>query len=157
MLRIPYIGQLLHKLNLEVFCRVFGVLYTGSGENQEIMKIAAESTGNMYIERQIKSVTVPMMMAHGTDLITAMEASGVFLPMMIARFRSGSDSGGVRDSAEEMADFYEKETNLKLATAIETIKTATAIVISILVGLLTFITAETALIQPSAADIMFTP
>ena len=155
MLRIPYIGPLLHKLNLEVFCRVFGVLYTGSGENQEVMKIAAESTGNLYIEKQIKAITVPMMMAQGTDLITAMEASGVFLPMMLARFRSGSESGGVRDSAEEMADFYEKETNLKMVTAIETIKTATAIVISILVGLLTFITAETALIQPSASDIMF--
>ena len=96
-----------------------------------------------------------MMMARGTDLITAMEASNVFLPMMIARFRSGSETGGVRESAEEMADFYEKETNLKMATAVETIKTTTAIVISILVGLLTIITAETALIQPSASDIMF--
>ena len=156
MLRIPYVGPLLHKLNLEVFCRVFGVLYTGAGENQEIMKIAAEATGNMHIEKQIKEVTVPLMMAQGTDLITAMEKSGVFLPMMIARFRSGSETGGVRDSAEEMADFYEKETNLKMQTAVETIKTFTAIVISIIVGLLTVITAETALIQPSASDIMFT-
>jgi len=156
MLRIPYLGLLLHKLNLEVFCRVFGVLYTGSGENQEIMKIAAEATGNMYIERQIKAVTIPMMMAHGAELVAAMEASGVFLPMMIARFRSGAETGGVRESADEMADFYEKETTLKMQTAVESIKTSTAIVISVLVGLLTVITAETALIQPSASDIMFT-
>lgn len=155
MLRVLYLGPLLHKLNLEVFCRVFGVLYTGAGENQEIMKIAAEATGNLYIERQIKAITVPLMMARGTDLVTAMEASGVFLPMMIARFRSGSETGGVRESADEMADFYEKETNLKMQTAVETIKTGTAIIISILVGILTIITAESALIQPSASDIMF--
>lgn len=155
MLRIPYLGPLLHKLNLEVFCRVFSVLYSGAGENQEVMKIAAEATGNTHIEHQVKSITVPMMMARGTDLIAAMEASRVFLPMLVARFRSGAETGGVRESAEEMAEFYEKETTLKMQTAVETIKTATAIFISILVGLLTIITAESALIQPTASDIMF--
>jgi type IV pilus assembly protein PilC len=155
MLRIPYLGTLLHKLNLEVFCRVFSVLYTGAGENHDVMNIAAEATGNTYIERQVKSITVPMMMTRGADLIVAMEASEVFLPMLIARFRSGAETGGVRESAEEMAEFYEKETTLKMQTAVETIKTTTAIVISILVGLLTVITAESALIQPSASDIMF--
>ena len=155
MIRIPYLGPLLHKLNLEVFCRVFGVLYSGAGENQEVMKISAEATGNTWIEHQVKSITVPMMMARGTDLIIAMEASDAFLPMMIARFRSGAESGGVKESADEMAEFYEKETNLKLETAIETIKTTVAIFISILVGLLTIITAESALIQPTASDIMF--
>jgi type IV pilus assembly protein PilC len=155
MIRIPYIGDLLHKLNLEVFCRVFAVLYTGSGENQDVMRISAEATGNTFLEHQIKTITIPAMMARGTDLIVAMEASGVFLPMMIARFRSGAETGGVRESAEEMADFYENETTLKMQTAVETIKTSVAIIISILVGLLTVLSAETALIQPNATDIMF--
>ncbi len=155
MIRIPYIGDLLHKLNLEIFCRVFSVLYTGSGENQEVMRISAEATGNTFIEHQIKTITVPAMMAHGTDLIVAMEASGVFLPMMIARFRSGAETGGVRESADEMADFYEKETTLKMEQAVETIKTSVAIFISILVGILTVISAESALIRPSTSDIMF--
>lgn len=155
VIRMPYVGALLHKLNLEVFCRVFGVLYSGSGENHDVMKIAAEATGNTYIEHQVKTITVPLMMSKGTDVIEAMEASGVFLPMMIARFRSGQETGGVRESADEMAEFYEKETTLKMETAVETIKTGTAIVISILVGILTVISAESALIQPTASDIMF--
>lgn len=153
MIRMPVLGNLLHKLNLEVFCRVFGVLYTGAGENEEVMKIAAEATGNTYIEHQVKTVTVPLMMGKGADLIRSIEASGVFLPMLIARFRSGAETGSVRESAEEMADFYEKETTLKLMTAVETIKTATAIFISILVAILTLISAESALIQPTASDI----
>ncbi|MDX1430690.1 MAG: type II secretion system F family protein, partial [Rhodothermales bacterium] len=155
MIRIPYIGDLLHKLNLEIFCRVFSVLYTGSGENQEVMRISAEATGNTFIEHQIRTITIPAMMAQGTDLIVAMEASGVFLPMMIARFRSGAETGGVRESADEMADFYEKECTLKMETAVETIKTSVAIVISIFVGILTVVSAESALIQPNASDIMF--
>lgn len=156
MIRIPYLGQLLHKLNLEVFCRVFGVLYSGSGENQEVMRIAAEATGNTYLEHQVKTVTIPTMMARGTDLIVAMEASGVFLPMMIARFRSGAESGAVGESAEEMADFYEKETTLKMQTALETIKTSIAIFLGLIVFYLTILSAETALMIPSTSDLMFT-
>jgi len=154
MLQIPILGSLLHKLNLEVFCRVFAVLYSGAGENEEVMNIAAEATGNTYIEHQIKTITVPMMMARGTDLIEAMQASDVFTRMTIARFRSGSETGAVRESAEEMADFYEKETSLKLTQTVETIKTGVAIVISLMVALLTIISAESALIQPSSTDIM---
>ena len=155
MLRLPYLGVLLHKLNLEVFCRVFGVLYSGSSNNQEVMKIAAEATGNTYIEHRIKTVTIPMMMSRGTDLITAMEASRVFLPMAIARFRAGAESGAVGESAEEMADFYERETTLKLKTAIETIKTSIAIFLGIIVLYLTILSAETALMIPNTSDLMF--
>jgi type IV pilus assembly protein PilC len=155
MIRLPLIGGLLHKLNLEVFCRVFGVLYSGSGENEEVMKIAAEATGNTYIEHQVKTITVPLMMARGTDLIEAMEAAEVFTPMMIARFRSGAETGSVRESAKEMGEFYEKETTLKLETAVESIKTGVAIIISILVAALTIISAESALIQPNSSEIMF--
>jgi type IV pilus assembly protein PilC len=154
MIRIPALGDLLHKLNLETFCRVFGVMYSGSGENEEVMKIAAEATGNTYIEHQVKTITVPMMMGKGTDLITSMEASGVFKPMTLARFRSGAETGSVRESAEEMADFYEKETTLKLQVTVESIKTSVAVVISVLVALLTVVSTETAFMMPSATDIM---
>ena len=155
MLRLPYLGSLLHKLNLEVFCRVFGVLYSGSSNNQEVMKIASEATGNTYIEHQIKTVTIPTMMARGTDLIVAMLASRVFLPLTIARFRSGAESGAVGESAGEMADFYEKETSLKLTTALETIKTGIAIFLGIIVLYLTILSAETALMIPNTSDLLF--
>ena len=154
MIKLPVLGDLLHKLNLEIFCRVFSVLYRGSGENQNVMKIASEATGNTYIEHQIKTITVPLMMARGTDLIKSMEASQIFLPMTLARFRSGSETGSVRESAEEMADFYEKETSLKLNVTVETIKTVVAIMISILVLFLTVVSSETAFMMPSSSDVM---
>jgi type IV pilus assembly protein PilC len=154
MIRIPILGDLLHKLNLEIFCRVFGVLYSGSGENQEIMRIAAEATGNTYMEHQIKTITVPLMISRGTDLVSAMTASEVFKPMTLARFRSGTETGSVRESAQEMADFYEDETRLKLAMTVETIKTGVAIFIAILVAILTIVSTETAFMMPSASDVM---
>lgn len=155
MLKVPVIGPLLLKMNLEVFARVFSVLYAGSGEGEEVMKISAEATGNTYLEHRIKTITVPMMMGAGSDLVYSMQAAQVFTPMMIARFRSGAESGAVRESAEEMADFYQREVDLKFEAVVETIKTITAIFISLLVLILTIISAESALISPTATDIMF--
>ncbi len=154
MIRIPGIGGLLHKLNIEIFCRVFGVLYSGSGDNISVIKIAAEACGNTYMEHRIKTVTVPMMVAQGAELVRSMEASGVFTQMALARFRSGSETGNVRNSAIQMADYYEKETSLKLKSTVETIQTAVAIIITIAIMFLTIISSEIALIQPSSTDIM---
>ncbi len=154
LIRIPVMGSLLHKLNIEIFCRVFSVLYSGAGENIGVIKIAAEACGNKYMEHRIKTITVPMMVASGAELMRAMEASGVFTSMALARFRSGAETGNVRQSAQQMADYYEKETTMKLRTSIETIQTAVAIIITIAICFLTIISSEIALIQPSSTDMM---
>ncbi|HEX7071210.1 MAG TPA: type II secretion system F family protein [Rhodothermales bacterium] len=154
LIRLPLIGSLLHKLNVEIFCRVFGILYSGSGENISVIKIAAEACGNSYMEHQIKTITVPRMVASGADLVTSMEESGVFTSMAIARFRSGAETGNVRNSALQMADYYEKETSLKLKSSVETIQTAVAIIITIAIVFLTLISSEIALVQPSSTDMM---
>lgn len=154
IIRLPLLGSLLHKLNIEIFCRVFAILYSGAGDNIGVIKIAAEACGNAYMEHRIKTITVPMMVAQGSELVKAMEASGVFTHMTLARFRSGSETGNVRKSALQMADYYEKETELKLKSAVEGIQTAVAVFITIAICFLTIISSEIALIQPSATDMM---
>ncbi|NNF57581.1 MAG: type II secretion system F family protein [Rhodothermaceae bacterium] len=154
MIRVPVIGGLLHKLNIEVFSRVFAILYSGAGDNIEVIKVSAEACGNSYMEHQIKTITVPMMVAQGAELVKAMEASGVFTPMALARYRSGSETGNVRKSAQQMADYYEKETTLKLEVAVQTIQTVVSLFIGLMVAFLTVLSAETALIRPSANDFM---
>ena len=154
MIRLPIIGGLLHKLNIEIFCRVFAVLYSGSGENISVIKIAAEASGNRYIEHRVKTVTIPMMVAQGADLVKAMEASGAFTPMALARFRSGSETGNVRSSARQMADYYENETSLKLKSVVEVIQTAVALIITLAIMGLTILSSELAMVSPSATDFM---
>ncbi|NQV73617.1 type II secretion system F family protein [bacterium] len=154
MIRLPIIGGLLHKLNIEIFCRVFAVLYSGSGENISVIKIAAEASGNRYIEHRVKTVTIPMMVAQGADLVKAMEASGAFTSMALARFRSGSETGNVRNSARQMADYYENETSLKLKSVIEVIQTVVALIITLAIMGLTILSSELAMVSPSATDFM---
>jgi type IV pilus assembly protein PilC len=154
MIRIPVIGPLLLKLNIEVFCRVFSVLYTGAGDNIGVIRIAAEASGNRFLEHRVKTITIPMMVTQGADLVRSMDAAGVFTPVALARFRSGAETGNVRGSARQMADYYEKETSLKLKTAVEGIQTIVALLITGAIVLLTVLSSELALVQPSTADFM---
>ena len=154
MIGLPLIGSLLHKLNIEVFSRVFAILYSGAGDNIEVIKVAAEACGNTYIEHQVKTITIPMMVAKGAGLVESMDASGVFTTMALARYRSGAETGNVRDSARQMADYYEKETTLKLEVTLQSIQTVVSLFIGLMVAFLTVLSAETALIRPSAGDFM---
>ena len=154
IIRLPVLGPLLHKLNIEIYCRVFSVLYSGAGDNISVIRIAAEASGNTYLEHRVKTITIPMMVAQGAELVVAMEASGVFTPMSLARFRSGAETGNVRAAAQQMADYYQKETALKLKTTVEGIQTVVSIVITFAIIFLTLVSSEIALVQPSAADLM---
>ncbi|MFB6272767.1 MAG: type II secretion system F family protein [Salinibacter sp.] len=154
MIKLPVIGKLLHKINIEIFCRVFAILYSGAGDNLRVIRIAAEACGNKYMEYRIRNVTIPMMTAQGASLVRALKASGVFTSMAITRFKSGAETGSVQESARQMANYYEQETELSLDAAVESIQTGVSVIIALGVLFLTLLSAEMAFIQPSQADMM---
>ena len=154
MIRLPFIGKLLHKINIEIFCRVFAILYSGAGDNLRVIRVAAEACGNRYMEYRIRNVTIPMMATQGATLVDGLRASGVFTSMAITRLKSGAETGSVKEAARQMADYYQKETELSLDTTVQTIQTGVSIIIAIGVIFLTLLSAEMAFIRPSQADMM---
>jgi len=148
IVKIPILGSLIHKSIIEIFCRVFYALYSGSGENVDAIKLAAESCGNKFLEKQIKSITIPMMLSKGKGLVEALEASGVFTKTALARFHSGAETGTVKKSALQIANYYEKETVYKLKNVLDFIQLAIAIIIMVVMTALTFVSSETAMVKP---------
>jgi type IV pilus assembly protein PilC len=146
--RIPVVGSLLHKTNIEIFCRVFNALYTGSGENIDVIRLAADACGNKYMEHQIKTVAIPLMVEKGAGITEAFEASEVFTKTAVSRFHTGAETGSVKESARQVADYYEKETTYKMKAAIDLIQVGIAIFIMIVLIYITVASAETAIIRP---------
>ncbi len=152
---LPLIGNLIHKTVIEIFCRVFYSLYTGSGENIEPIKISAEASGNKYFEDRIKNVAIPIMIKEGKGLTEAFEAAGVFTKTALSRFHSGEETGTVRNAALQIANYYESETTHKLKYFIEGIQLMIAMIIMVVITALTLISAETATIRPKHPGITF--
>jgi len=150
IMKIPVVGPLLHKTAIKIYCRVFYALYSGSGENIDVIRMAAEACGNKYMEHQIKTIAIPMMLEKGKGLTEAFQATGVFTPTAISRFNSGAETGTVKNTAIQLAEYYEKETTYKLANAIEAIQLAVSMIIMIVLTGLTIVSSETATIKPKA-------
>lgn len=150
MIHIPVIGDLLHKTSIEIFSRVFYTLYSGSGQNIEVIRVAAEACRNKYIEKQIKEVAVKKMLKDGAGLIESMEATGVFPHTAISRFRLGAESGALRENAKQLAEYYEIQTTYKMQSVIDTINLFINLFIMISLIGITVVSSESATINPAA-------
>ncbi len=149
IIKVPVIGDLLHKTSIEIFSRVFYTLYSGSGQNIEVIKIAAEACRNKYMEQQIKNVSIKMMLKEGAGLIDSLKASGVFTNTAISRFKLGAESGSLRKNAKQLAEYYEIQTTYKMEAVIDVINLFINLFIMVALIAITIVSSEAALIQPS--------
>lgn len=149
IIKIPVIGDLLHKTSIEIFARVFYTLYSGSGQNIDVIRVAAEACRNTYMEKQIKEVAIKMMLKDGAGLVESMEETGVFSNTAISRFRLGAESGALRENAKQLAEYYEVQTTYKMESVIDTINLFINLFIMVALIAITVVSSEAAIIQPN--------
>jgi type IV pilus assembly protein PilC len=150
MLKLPIIGSIVHKTTIEIFCRVFYSLYSGSGENVDAIRLASEACGNKFFENRLKTVSIPLMLREGRGLVDAFKESGVFTHTALSRFNSGAETGTVKTTAMQIANYYEKETVYKLKNTVDLVQIVVAMIIMVVMTALTLVSSETALVSPKS-------
>jgi len=148
IIKMPVMGDLIHKTSIEIFSRVFYTLYSGSGQNIEVIKVAAEACRNKYMEKQIKKVAIKKMLKEGAGLIESMEATGVFTTTALSRFKLGAESGALRENAKQLAQYYEIQTTYKMESVIDMINLFINLFIMFVLVAITIVSAEAAIIKP---------
>lgn len=144
IIKVPYVGNILRNTSVEIFCRVLGIMYASAGENIEAMQLAAESSGNRYLASQIRTVAIPMMLKYGTELAKALEAAAFFPEMFISRFRTAAETGAVKDTAVQLADYYQMENHYAMKNLISFIEVTISVIIMAAMIFLTLLSSETA-------------
>ncbi|MEX0994030.1 MAG: type II secretion system F family protein [Balneolaceae bacterium] len=150
IIRMPVIGDLVHKTSIEIFARVFYTLYSGSGQNIDVIRIAAEACRNTYMEKQIKEHAIKRMLKEGAGLIEGLESAGVFTNTAISRFRLGAESGALRENAKQLAEYYEIQTSYKMESVIDSINLFINFFIMVALIAITVVSSEAALIKPES-------
>lgn len=150
MMGFPVLGDIMHKTSIEIFSRVFYTLYSGAGQNIEVIKVAAEACRNTYMEKQIKDVAIKMMLKDGAGLIESLEATGVFTDTALSRFKLGAESGALRENAKQLAEYYEIQTTYKMESIIDMISLFVNLFIMVALVAITIVSSESALIKPNA-------
>lgn len=149
LIQLPVIGHLLHKSSIEIFFRVFSAIYAGADNNIETLTSSAEACRNKHIEKGVKEIAIPLMLKEGMSLVPALAKADVFNQSTLSRLKTGTESGNILQSAQQIATFYEKETTYKMENIIQSIQTFVGIFIAIIITLLTIVSSEVAMISPS--------
>lgn len=147
-IKMPIMGPIMHKSSIEIFCRVFYSMYTGSGENIEVIRTAAEACRNKYMEKQIKEVTIPAMVRKGKSFVESLKDADVFTENAITRFNTGAESGTLKKVSIQIASYYERELGYRMKSITEWIQVAIGMVIMLVMTALTIVSSETAVVQP---------
>lgn len=148
LLNIPVIGSLLQRISIEIFCRVFYALYSGSSENITAIRIAAESCRNKFIEKQITGLVLPRMLKEGKSFVECLSRANCFTVTALRRLKSGEESGTLRESALQLANYYEKETKHKMSRLMDVINLIVSILITVLIIGLTLVSTEIGFVNP---------
>jgi len=89
-----------------------------------------------------------MMVQKGMGLHESMEASGVFTKTALSRFHAGAETGTVKETALQLANYYERETVYKLKSIIDFVQLWVALLIMIVMTALTIVSSETSVVKP---------
>lgn len=149
IIHLPMIGHLLHKGSIEIFFRVFAAIYAGAENNIETLSASAEACRNKYIEKGVKEIAIPLMLKEGMSLVPALNKADVFNQSTLSRLKTGTESGNILQSAQQISTFYEKETSYKMQNLIQSIQTLVGLFISIVITMLTIVSSEIAMISPN--------
>jgi len=147
IVQIPYVGNILRNTSTEIFCRVFGIMYSSSRENIEAIQLAAEASGNSYMAYRIRTVSIPSMLRYGTELSKSLDAAGFFPELFISRFNTASETGTVKETALQVADFYQLENQFAMKNLLTFIEIFITVIIMAALIFLTILSTETASIN----------
>lgn len=148
LIQLPIIGAMLHRISIEIFCRVFYALYSNSSENITAIRIAAESCRNKYIETQITGAVIPKMLKEGKSFVECLSRANCFTLTAVRRLKSGEESGTLRETALQLANYYENETKHKMSRLVDAVNLIVSVLITILVVALTLVSSEIGFVSP---------
>lgn len=120
LLKLPLYGDLITKIYMGRFCKVFSVLSESGIDIIKTLHLASTALNNKVLFSTMKSVTDDV--EEGTDFYTAMSKHPVFPLMVTQMIAVGEESGQLANMMEKVSDFYQAETQhaiKKLSAKIE--------------------------------------
>ena len=122
MLRLPLVGKLLVQMTTAQAGRSMATLLAGGITIVESWEIAAESITNLELRRR-SSAVLPLI-REGRSFTESLETAGWLPELAIDMIGIGERSGSLREMLDEVATFYDAESEVKLEQLTTTLEPA---------------------------------
>lgn len=132
LLRLPVIGDIMHKSAIARFSRTLATTFASGVPLVEGLDTAAGATGNKVYERAV--VQTRQDVATGQQLHFAMRMTNRFPPLAIQMVSIGEEAGSLDAMLNRVADYYEEEVDNKVDALTSLMEPVIIVVLGVLVG-----------------------
>ncbi|MGX9461535.1 type II secretion system F family protein [Shewanella sp. A14] len=107
ILRIPALGNILHKAAMARFARTLSTTFAAGVPLIDGLESAAGASGNYVYRKALLKVRQEVM--SGMQMNVAMRTTGLFPDMLIQMVMIGEESGGLDEMLNKVANIYEMQ------------------------------------------------
>jgi type IV pilus assembly protein PilC len=132
LLKTPIFGELIRKVSVSRFARTLATLVTSGVPILDSLNIVAGASGNKIVEEAILKGRTSI--AEGQTISQPLTESGVF-PMMVTQMIAvGETTGSLELMLTKVADFYDDEVDVAVATLSSMLEPILMIFLGVIVG-----------------------
>jgi type IV pilus assembly protein PilC len=113
-LQLPIMGVVLQKIAVARFTRTLGTLLQSGVPILDALEICAKTAGNVIIESGI--LLVRQRISEGKNMAEPLLEAKVFPDMVVQMIAVGEQTGALDQMLNKIADFYEEETEVAMAS-----------------------------------------
>ncbi|QYJ79167.1 type II secretion system F family protein [Shewanella acanthi] len=132
VLKIPVIGEILHKAAMARFSRTLATTFAAGVPLIDGMESAAGASGNAVYKKALLKVRQEVMA--GMQMNVAMRTTGLFPDMLIQMVMIGEESGSLDNMLNKVANIYEMQVDDAVDGLSSLIEPIMMVVIGTLVG-----------------------
>jgi len=132
MLRAPIFGDLTRKSAISRFTRTLGTLVTSGVPILQALNITRETAGNAVIAEAITRVHDSVK--EGESIVTPLEASNVFPPMVISMIDVGEETGQLPEMLLKIAEVYDDEVDNAVTGLTSLLEPVMIVFLAVVVG-----------------------
>lgn len=131
-LKAPLFGDLTRKSAISRFSRTLGTLVTSGVPILQALTITRETAGNVIIADAITKVHDAVK--EGESIVSPLEASGVFPPMVISMIDVGEETGQLPEMLLKIAEVYDDEVDNAVQGLTSLLEPIMIVMLAIIVG-----------------------
>ena len=131
-LRMPVFGQLNQKAAIGRFCRLLSQMINAGVPILKCLEVVAGSLGNYVLEKSILDARKEV--EQGNQLSPSLEGKPYMPILMVRMLSAGEKAGKVEDMLESVADSYDEEVEMMLATLTSLMEPFLMVFLGVIIG-----------------------
>jgi type IV pilus assembly protein PilC len=131
-LKIPLFGDMLTKTSVARFSRTLGTLVSSGVPILQALQITRDTAGNLRVSKAVENIHDNVK--EGESMVSPMEASGIFPPMVVSMVQVGEETGQLPDMLTKVADVFEEEVDNAVAGLTSMLEPVMIVMLALVVG-----------------------